>query len=159
MLFLVAGVSRGGEALALWQDSPTWTSPGWTAPGRRSSPPSGPSAPRTCSAPSALDVALELVPLLDGSLAVRAEGSFRRVYPGSPAPARPSPRGSPRAPAGRSGFTRGNRGYAVLPPAGEASPGCVQSVELRAPSGRLCGQVVLRPAQAGACVTGAVDQG
>jgi hypothetical protein len=53
-------------------------------------------------------------------------------------------------------FTRGNRGYALFPPPDGAASTCTPAIELRAPSGRLCGRVTL-PADAGSC--GGVDQG
>ncbi len=45
---------------------------------------------------------------------------------------------------------------AFLP--GQASADCAQSIDLIAPSGRLCGRVTLRESGSG-CTTGAVDQG
>ena len=101
---------------------------------------------------------VHLEPLLDGSLALRFAGTWTAVIPRL---------GTVHAPApgwlsGRVGttlrFTRGNRGYAVLPPAGEPLADCAQAVELRGPSGRLCGRVTIREGE-GACVSGAVEQG
>ncbi len=55
-------------------------------------------------------------------------------------------------------FTRGNRGYAFFPPAGQNSADCTQAVELLAPSGRRCVKLTFRR-DGNACVTGAIDQG
>jgi hypothetical protein len=104
---------------------------------------------------------LELVPLMDGSLAVRMNGVFVRVY--ERLAARTSP--LPRWLADRAGwtyrFTRGARGYAALPPP-SASTGtdadCKQAIDLVSASGRVCGRVTLHTASPG-CGTGLVDQG
>jgi hypothetical protein len=159
VLFLAAGVSRAGEALALWQHSAFLDLAWLDAAGATVT--SAELAERAADVigTAALSPALELVPLLDGSVAVRAEGSFRRVYPRLATASAPLPAWL----AGRASwslrFTRGNRGYALFPPAGQVAPDCGQTIELRALSGRLCGQVVLRAEQSGSCVTGAVDQG
>lgn len=159
VLFLAAGVSRGGEALALWQHSADLDVSWLDGAGTQVAAAERLERAADVLGTEALSPPLELVPLLDGSLAVRAEGRFRRVYPRLATTSAPLPAWL----AARTGwtlrFTRGNRGYAVLPPGGQAAPDCAQSIELRAPSGRLCGLVVLRPQRAGACVTGAVDQG
>jgi hypothetical protein len=100
-----------------------------------------------------------LQPLLDGSVALREDGRFTRLYrpgaiTGEPAPAWLAS----AAPSAHLRFTRGNRGYALFPPASVAAAPCQQTVELRAPSGRLCGRVVASEGTA-ACTTGAIDQG
>jgi hypothetical protein len=97
-------------------------------------------------------------PLLDGGVAVRFGPAWRAVIPHLGSVAAPAPAWL----AARSGtllrFTRGNRGYAVLPPAGERLTDCSQVVELRSPSGTLCGRITLREGS-GACTGGAVEQG
>lgn len=159
VLFLVAGVSRGGEALALWQHSADVDVAWLDGAGAQVATAERVERAADALGTDSLSPALELVPLLDGSLAVRADGTFRRAYPRRATTSAPLPAWL----AARAGWslriTRGNRGYALLPPAGQAAPGCAQAIELRAPSGRLCGQVVLHPARAGDCVSGAVDQG
>jgi hypothetical protein len=54
--------------------------------------------------------------------------------------------------------TRGNAGYAALPPPGRAAADCAQRIELLSTSGRLCGRVVLREDATG-CTSGVVEQG
>jgi hypothetical protein len=101
---------------------------------------------------------LELAPLLDGSLALRTPAGWYRRYPhlaarGEGAPAWLAARGQERF---RS--TRGSRGYAFFPAAGEPAADCRQAIELVAPSGRRCARLTFREDAAG-CVTGAIDQG
>ncbi len=159
VLFLAAGVSRAGEALALWQHS-AYLDLAWVDAGGATvaSAELGERAVDVLGT-DALSPALELVPLLDGSVAVRADGSLRRLYPRLATSSAPLPAWLGARADWSFRFARGNRGYALFPPAGQPSPGCAQTIELRAPSGRLCGQVVLRDPQGGACVTGVVDQG
>ncbi len=100
---------------------------------------------------------VRLAPLLDGSLAVSESDRWTWRYPHLALGAGPAPEWL----AARSGWTfrntRGNRGYAFFPPGAE-SPECAQAIELRAPSGRLCGKVTLSN-PGGACRTGFADQG
>lgn len=159
VLFLAAGVSRAGEALALWQHS-AYLDLAWIdAAGATIASAELTERADDVLGTDVLSPALELVPLLDGSVAVRAEGSLRRVYPRLATASVPLPAWLASRAAWSSRFTRGNRGYALFPPAGQQTPDCAQTIEVRAPTGRLCGQLVLHPAQAGACVTGEVDQG
>lgn len=99
-----------------------------------------------------------LSPLLDGGLVLGSHGRYYRAWPYLAETSAPLPDWL-AARQGRSfRFTRGNRGYAVFPTPGASSPGCTQDIELLAPSGRLCGRVVLHEDGSG-CTTGAVDQG
>jgi hypothetical protein len=155
--FLANGVSRRGDTLVLWQRS-AFAAVRWLDP-------SG--APRDVEswtehasdlgldplAPAALD----LVPLLDGGLALRAGGRFTRAYPHLSTESAPLPAWLAERPTSSFRFTRGNRGYAVLPAPGASAPACEQAIELRAPGGALCGRAVFRGG--GACTTGAIDQG
>jgi hypothetical protein len=101
---------------------------------------------------------LELFPLLDGSSALRADGTWRRRYdPREPASTPLPPWLAARADA-TVRVTRGGAGYVTLPAAGEASPGCTQVVELVAASGRVCGRAVFRE-EGTSCTSGAIDQG
>jgi hypothetical protein len=94
-----------------------------------------------------------LSPLLDGSLVSRPVHFERLATSPSPAPAWLAER-----PGATFRFTRGNRGYAVFPPAYAESSDCSVAIELLAPSGRRCGTVTLR-SSGGACTSGFVDQG
>lgn len=158
-LFVAAGISVRGDALALRQSSSavdvTWIRPD----GARVAEEMGaePYAELTGS-PDVRKYQVELAPLLDGDLAVRVDGTFRRRYPhlGTRTAALP---GWLAARADWSfRFTRGNRGYALFPPRWQAAPRCDQAIELLAPSGRLCGRVTL-VGDGSACETGVVDQG
>lgn len=158
--FIAGGVSRGGEALVLYQHSASldvaWLSADSGAPipaatverAEESAPVVGPG----------LSHALELVPLLDGGLALRSDGAFRRRYDRLATRSAPLPPWLAARAEGTYRFTRGNRGYAAFPPAGLAAPDCTQAVELLSPGGRLCGRLVLRE-EGTACTGGVVDQG
>jgi hypothetical protein len=159
VLFLTAGVSRRGESMALWQHSASldvsWRDAAGTEVAAEDLAERYPDVLGT----DTLAPVLELDPLLDGGLALRAQGSFRRVYPHLATRSAPLPAWLADRAAWSFRFTRGNAGYALFPPSGQASQDCAQTIELRAPSGRLCGKVILRAEQPGACTTGVVDQG
>lgn len=55
-------------------------------------------------------------------------------------------------------IVRNRTGYAVTPPPGVASPTCTQAVEVRTPTGRLCGRVHLRQGGS-ACTTAPIRIG
>jgi len=156
-LFLAGGVSNSGDALVLYQRSAFLVADWWTVSGdpavrgewtERYGPIVGDS----------LQHALELKPLLDGSLALRADGTWRRVYAHLATAPSPLPGWLGSRADWTYQFTRGNRGYAAFPPPGRASADCTQTIDLVSRGGRLCGRVVLREDGSG-CVTGAVDQG
>jgi hypothetical protein len=159
-LFLAAGVSARGEALVLSQRS-AFLDVAWLEP-RTGAPIPGASAERaerfSGVTGEGLAPAVELHPLLDGSVAVRSDGTFRRAYARLATLSSPLPAWLAERARFTFRFTRGNAGYAALPPAGEASADCAQRIDLVSPTGRLCGRVVLREG-GGACTTGAVDQG
>lgn len=101
----------------------------------------------------------QLAPLLDGSLALRNPSlawtrRFAHLAAGS--------EGAPAWLVSRTGwrirFTRGNQGYALFPPEGQQLANCDPALELRAPSGRLCGTISFR-VEGGGCTSGALDQG
>jgi hypothetical protein len=159
-LFLVGGVSSRGEALVLSQRS-AWLDVSWADAGA-GAPVAGASAEEAERAAgvvgAALAPALEAQPLLDGSIAIRSDGTYRRVYAPLATTSSPLPDWLAQRAACTVRATRGAAGYAALPPPGEASGDCAQRVDLLSPSGRLCGRAVLREA-GGTCTTGAVDQG
>jgi hypothetical protein len=100
----------------------------------------------------------ELAPLLDGSIAVSDGGRWTRRSPHLSERSEAAPAWLAGQPVGTTfRNTRGNRGYALFPPPAESAD-CSQAVELRAPSGRLCGKVTLRD-PGGSCRAAAVDQG
>jgi len=150
--FLGAGVSRRGETIVTQRVPGTLV---WRWIGRDGS---------LLDAGSALqaDVAaadpVHVEPLLDGSVALRFGGAWSAVIAHLGDGAAPAPAWLASRPGTTLRSTRGNRGYAVLPPPGEALPACEQVVELRAPSGRLCGRVSLREGD-GSCTGGVVEQG
>ncbi len=157
--FLGTGISTVGESLTLWQHSAQLDA--WWIDGGGNTVASEVRAEDFATAIGSATLQahdLQLVPLLDGALALRSDGSFRRLYPHLATRSAPLPGWL----ADRAGwvlrFTRGARGYALLPPAGQPSPDCAQALELRSSSGRLCGRVRLLGG-GGACTTGAVDQG
>ncbi len=155
--FMAAGVSTTGAALLLFQDS-AFLRARWLEP---SGAPHADAADPEASAAvvgEGLRHDVELAPLLDGSLALRSDGTWRRRYAPLASRSEPLPAWLAERDGWRYRFTRGNAGYAALQPAGEASAECTQRIDLVAPSGRLCGRVILRENATG-CTTGALDQG
>jgi hypothetical protein len=156
--FVAAGVSRRGESLALWQHSALLDVSWQNAAGEEVTGAERAERSADVLGSDALAHAIDLVPLLDGGLAVRADGAFRRVYPHLGTASVPLPGWLAARAAWSFRLTRGNRGYALFPPPGAASADCGQAIELRAPSGRLCGRVIL-PGDGKPCATGILDQG
>jgi hypothetical protein len=156
-MFLGGGISTTGDALVVAQDS-AFLDASWldgdghgvaaSDRGERSDDVVGPG----------LEHALDVVPLLDGALAVRSDGAFRRTYGPRATASAPLPAWLAERASWTFRFTRGNAGYAALPPAGQPSPDCTQRIDLLSRSGRLCGRVALRE-EGGACSTAIVDQG
>ena len=156
-LYMAAGVSRGGEALFVRQES-AFAVADWLDA-------SGALLASSGTAERSFDVVgpglrpqVELRPLLDGGLAIRGDAAWRRIYPHLAARTAPLPDWLSARGAWTFRITRGNAGYAVFPPPGAASADCTQAFDLVAPSGRLCGRVTLRE-DGTACTTGALDQG
>ncbi|HEY6100513.1 MAG TPA: hypothetical protein VIW03_13845 [Anaeromyxobacter sp.] len=159
-IFLAGGVCTGGQALVVSQHS-AWLDVSWLdARTGAAIPGSGADQAERSSdvVGDGFPPDVRLVPLLDGSLAVRAEGTFRRVYPRLATTTAPLPAWLADRASFTFRFTRGNAGYAAFPPPGQASADCTQRIDLVSPSGRLCGRVVLRE-DGSSCTTGAVDQG
>ena len=159
-MFLAGGVSTRGDALVLSQRS-AFLDVSWLEP-RDGAPVAGAAAEQAePSAPvvgTSLAPVIELAPLLDGGLAVRADGTFRRAYAHRATTSSALPPWLAERAVWSIRFTRGNAAYAALPPAGQVSADCTQRIDLLSASGRLCGRAVLRE-EGGGCTTGAVDQG
>ena len=159
--FLAMGIARGGGALVLWQRSGLvhlqWLGPDGAPVGTEGVDGTLAAVLGTfdLAAIRAADVAL--VALLDGSLALRVNGAWRRTYAPGAAPA-PAPAWLVAHDGWTLRFTRGARGYALLPPAGGAATPCGQTIDVAAASGRLCGRVAIR-IDPGACIAGAINQG
>ena len=159
ILFVAAGVSTLGEALAIRQNASrvdvTWLrADGATAAQALDAEPYA----AVVGSADFRRYEVELVSLLDGGLAVRSDGIFRRTYPHLATVTTSLPAWLEARAASRLRLTRGNRGYALFPPSGREEPRCEQAVEILAASGRLCGRVILAGAGR-ACTTGVVDQG
>jgi hypothetical protein len=101
---------------------------------------------------------LELFPLADGGVALRVDGGFVGQVRAGSTRVEPVPTWLRDAGAGHLTLLPSGRGYALLPLPDEPSHTCEQRVEVRAPSGALCGAVVLR-FRNGACTTGDVGLG
>jgi hypothetical protein len=155
--FMAAGVSTTGAALLLFQDS-AFVRARWVEPSGAAREGAATPEPSSGVVGDGLAHEVELAPLLDGSLAVRSDGTWHRRYAPLAERSEPLPAWLAERSAWSFRFTRGNAGYAALEPAGRASPDCAQRIELVAPSGRLCGRVTLREEGTG-CTTGALDQG
>jgi hypothetical protein len=101
----------------------------------------------------------QLFPLLDGSLVLQQGGAvYLRRYPHLSTTSENAPPWLSARTSQTFRFTRGNKGYAFFPPAGQNSSDCTQVVELVAPSGRRCVKLTFRR-DGNACVTGSIDQG
>lgn len=157
-LFHVVGVSNRGEALLLYQDSAFLVSSWIDASGTPAKTSNSDEQYAAVLGSGALRFDLALRPLLDGGLALRADGRWRRAYGHLATASNPLPAWLADRATWTYQFTRGNAGYAALQPSGEASPDCTQRIDLVAPSGRLCGRVTLREDATG-CTTGALDHG
>jgi hypothetical protein len=157
-LFMAGAVSTRGEALAVYQHSAFLHASWLDRSGDVAASGTDELYLDAIGSQSAGPHDLELFPLLDGGLAFRAGGVFRRAY----AHLATSSGALPSWLAARADWTyrltRGSRGYAAFPPAGTPSPDCSQAIDLVSAGGRLCGRIVLREAGSG-CTAGAVDQG
>lgn len=156
-MFMAAGVSTSGGALAAWQSS-AFLPAAWIGLAGDVGASGGETTAGALGQVSFAPHDLALVALLDGGLALRLDGTFRRAYP----PGETATRALPEWLASRADwsfrFARGGRAYAVFPPAGRPSADCTQSLDLVSRGGRLCGRVTLREGGTG-CTTGAVDLG
>jgi hypothetical protein len=153
----VAGVSNAGESLLLSRASNgqdviiRWI----TADGQRARP----DTTETGAAGFLSGNQVRLVPLLDGSLALRTDGNWSRRY------AHLADHGDSAPPwlQSRQGqslrFTRGNRGYALFPAPDQDSSDCSQVVDIVAQDGRNCARITFHEQGAPDCKTGFVDQG
>lgn len=157
-LFHVVGVSTRGEALLLYQDSAFLVVKWIDASGSTSLESDWTERYDGVLGSPALRFDLALKPLLDGGLALRVDGRWRRAYEHRAAKSGALPAWLAARTAWTYQFTRGNAGYAAFQPPGESSPDCTQRIDLVSPSGRLCGRVTLREGATG-CTTGALDQG
>jgi hypothetical protein len=156
--FMAAGVTTSGDALVVYQNS-AFLDVAWLDP-MGAVVASGEAVERSAAAVGeGLRHELELAPLLDGSLALRVDGAWRRRYAARASSSEPAPDWLTARAGWRFRFTRANAGYAAMQPAGEPSPDCSQRIDLVAPSGLLCGRVTISEASGGGCTTGALDQG
>jgi hypothetical protein len=152
--FMAHGVSNRGDAMALsYTGGPSLQ---WIAP-------DGTTELRGADWDSFRAQAMGFAqPLLDGSLvASDASGPYGRQFPYLAAAGVPGPSWLRTYAGWTLHFTRGNRGYAFLEPAGDFRGGCDQDIDLVSPSGRLCGRITVlaEPGGSGGCTTGSLDQG
>jgi hypothetical protein len=157
-LFMAGGVSRSGDVLFLRQASAFLVADWLDGAGGNVGTSGSTERSSDVTGGDGVHDVIALKPLLDGALALRAGGQWRRVYASRATASAPLPGWLAARAAWTFQLTRGNAGYAVFPPAGQASADCTQLLELVAPSGRLCGRVTLRESGSG-CTTGALDQG
>jgi hypothetical protein len=143
------GVSTGGEALVLESASGGGMTVRWVRA-------DGTAATAPATDPNGFGG--QLLPLLDGSLVLLQGPTPLRRYPHLSTASEPAPPWLSARANQAFRFTRGNKGYAFFPPAGQQSGACTQAVELVAPSGRRCVKLTFRR-DGNACVTGAIDQG
>jgi hypothetical protein len=98
-----------------------------------------------------------LAPLLDGSVVLQEAGQWTRRYAYQATSGGARARLARGAPGNTLRFTRGNQGYALMPPSGLSVAAREQRVEIFAPSGRHCGTVVFHEGDA-PCTTGSIDE-
>ncbi len=155
--YLGAGIPTGGDLLVLSQHSAfldvTWVDRDGRAAGgsvmqERADAAVGPGTSHV----------LELAPLLDGSVAVRSDGTWRRSYAPGAGSSAPLPEWLATRAADAVRLAAGGRGYVLLPPAGAAAPDCATRVELVSRGGRTCGRITVREAGS-ACTVRSADQG
>lgn len=150
--WLVAGVSIESPALAIWERRSRSVAR-WVAADGTFLTPEFYDEPVT-PAPTQQ----ELVPLLDGSLALQRDGVWvARFVPGTTL-VTPVPAWLAARPNHKLRLIHGKTGYALLPFGGVAATPCRQTVEVRAPSGTLCADVALYQGPT-ACTTRDVDVG
>jgi hypothetical protein len=151
----VAAISRGGEALVIEKaGDAAWLR--WVAADGTDA--AGPSTPGGWAGLFASGQPVALAPLLDGSIVAREGAVWTRRFPRLGDRAEDAPGWLRSRPGFTFRNTRGERGYALLPPPADSAD-CTERIELLAPSGRLCGTVALSEPRGGACRTQEVDQG
>lgn len=150
-----AAVSREGETLVV-ESAGTEAWLHWFRADGTPALPAADEGPLAALFPSGK--AVFLAPLLDGSIAASEDGVWTRRFPRLGAHAEAAPGWLASRPRFRFRSTRGERGYALLPPGGQESADCTQRIEVLAPSGRLCGTVTLSD-PGGPCTTRPADQG
>jgi hypothetical protein len=148
---VAAGVSNQGESLVLDSaaGSDRWTV-NWF----------NPDGTAAVQGEENRDLNGRLVPMLDGSLVLKTglyETWTRRFSHLAPA-SEPAPEWLAARPHWRYRFTRGNQGYALFSPTGQWTETCEPTIELRAPSGRLCGTIAFT-LEGISCPRGTIDQG
>jgi hypothetical protein len=155
--YLGAGVATGGGLLVLSQHS-AFLDVTWLDGDARASGGSVMQESADGVVGAGLSHALELAPLLDGSVAVRSDGTWRRRYAPAAASSTPLPDWLASRAADGVRLAPGGRGYVLLPPAGAAASDCATRVELVSRGGRTCGRVTVREGGS-ACTVRNVDSG
>jgi hypothetical protein len=156
-MFLGAGVAVDGDLLVLAQHS-AFVDVAWLDPAAASAGGSALQEGAAGVVGAGLSHALDLSPLLDGSVAVRSDGTWRRTYAPRAAASAPLPAWlAARADAGLR-LAPGGRGYVLLPPVGRAAPDCATRVDLVSRGGRTCGRITVREPGAD-CTTRDVEPG
>jgi len=149
---LQVAVDLLGRTLVLWDGPSSGYAPGSLA-GRwldRSGAPLTPVFQATSGLSPTFPAHLR--PLLGGGLVLQLGGRWVRAFPSGQRSGTAAPGWLAGRPNAQLELLPGQRGYALLPPAGESLSRCVQQVEIRNASGGLCGQVRY-PLAEGACVT------
>lgn len=155
--YLGVGISTAGDVLLLAQHS-SFLDVAWV--GADAAPAGGSVLQEDgqVTAGPGFSHALELAPLLDGSVAVRSDGTWRRSF----APRAPASGALPGWLASRAGeglrTAPGGAGYLLLPATGQPAPGCATRVELVSRGGRTCGRITIRETGA-ACTVRSVEPG
>jgi hypothetical protein len=99
-----------------------------------------------------------LSPLLDGSMVFQNGGVWKLQFPNVGTTVVPAPAWLAADANTKLETVRGRKAYALLPFGGASAKPCEQRVEIRAPSGRLCGTLTFKYGT-GACITKDIDVG
>jgi hypothetical protein len=155
-MFFGGAVSTTGATLAVWGEQGT-TRVAWLGGDGALAGEPGDDVP-AADLGLGFGAALELAPLLDGTVALRSDGAWRRRWAPAATTGTAVPAWLAEHPDVHVRHVRGGTAYALVPDPVPAAAPCAQRVELRNAEGRLCGAVTVTSG-AGACATGRVEVG
>lgn len=155
--FAVGGVSTLGDGLVLWNRGPLRELVWIAGSGELTSSIFDDDPFTVQPSGSGATPSYRLAPLLDGSIVLQEAGQWTRRYAHRATSGAPAPDWLVTRPGTALRFTRGNRGYALMPAPRTTVAPCEQRVEIFAPSGLHCGTVAFREGDA-SCTTGTIDE-
>jgi hypothetical protein len=155
--YLGAGVPLRGDLLVVSQHS-SFVDVTWLDGDARASGGSVMQESADAVAGAGTSHALELAPLLDGSVAVRSDGTWRRRYAPGAGASEPLPDWLAARAGDEVRLAARGLGYVLLPSPGAAAPDCATRIELVSRGGRTCGRITVREGGS-ACTVRSVDRG